>query len=94
MRLLRSFFFFFSYKILKIYVPDIYLCILVFIYFQLLDLFALNAGDKDKNDFSSSASSKKSNTVNEFMKSLPELWDSKDYEEEYDMSSFISSLRQ
>lgn len=59
-----------------------------------MDLFALNTNNANEKQFSDAAeSSKKVHTVHEFMKSLPELWDVKDYEEEYDMSSFISSLR-
>ena len=58
---------------------------------QLLDLFALNSDSKkeDNNELARTTS----NTAAEFMKSLPELWDTKDYDEEYDMSTFISSLK-
>lgn len=58
---------------------------------QLLDLFALDSDYKrvDSNESSETPT----NSAAEFMKSLPELWDTKDYDEEYDISTFISSLK-
>lgn len=57
---------------------------------QLLDLFSLSddtvrpnkANDGDKQV-----------TLNQALENLPELWEDKEYEEEYDMTQFIKTLR-
>ncbi|XP_065212027.1 TATA-binding protein-associated factor 172 isoform X2 [Planococcus citri] len=61
---------------------------------KLLDLFSLNSNEQlDKKNSITSAESSKGNSINEYMKSLPELWDTKNYEEEYDLTSFVKSLK-
>lgn len=61
---------------------------------QLLDLFELN---KNQGNGSSSNGGKDSaNTgkasMQDVLQNLPDLWDDKQYEEEYDLSQFIESL--
>lgn len=66
---------------------------------QLFDLFdgatsatssqATSVGSGDKNSQLSSGSKRSSS----FMDLLPELWDQQQYETEYDLSSFVSSLK-
>lgn len=56
---------------------------------QLLDLFSNKpAGGKD----GSGSTSKSSNGMKSILESLPELWEHKQYEDEYDLSQFISKL--
>ncbi|CAK1596473.1 unnamed protein product [Parnassius mnemosyne] len=54
---------------------------------QLLDLFQLSGQNPNQPQQQSSASGVKS-----VLETLPDLWDDKQYEEEYDMSNFIKSL--
>lgn len=63
---------------------------------QVLDLFSLDetqksqtaAGKSDQSDDSTQKTGVKS-----VLENLEELWDEKQYEDEYDLSSFISSLK-
>ncbi|XP_060522113.1 TATA-binding protein-associated factor 172 [Cylas formicarius] len=55
---------------------------------QLLDLFSHNAGSDE-----GASSSKGSNGVKAILESLPELWDHKQYDEQYDLSNFMSKLQ-
>jgi len=54
---------------------------------QLLDLFSLDDPSKQKNRTNSSSGSIKS-----VLETLPELWDTKIYDDEYDLNSFIQTL--
>lgn len=58
---------------------------------QLLDLFNSSKGEEafKTSGESKSSESKKAN----FMDLLPELWDQQQYETEYDLSNFVSSLK-
>lgn len=60
---------------------------------QLLDLFNLsdNAGQNQRMERGSGTDEKV--TMNSILKTLPELWDDKPYEEEYDLSQFMDGLR-
>lgn len=55
---------------------------------QLLDLFSLDDPSKEKSRTNSSGGSMKS-----VLETLPELWDSKIYDDEYDLNSFIQTLK-
>lgn len=64
------------------------------LHFQLLDLFSL--GDKKKDNQKSSKSqpaSSHSLTMKTVLEMLPDLWEEKQYEEEYDLSNFVNNLR-
>lgn len=59
---------------------------------QLLDLFSLS------DEAARSSKAKDSDrgaqvTLNQALENLPELWEDKEYEEEYDMTQFIKTLR-
>lgn len=54
---------------------------------QLLDLFSLDDPSKEKSKTNSSSSSIKS-----VLETLPELWDAKIYDDEYDLNGFIQTL--
>ena len=57
---------------------------------QLLDLFTLDSrGAACAEEKASSAS----RSVKSVLDSLPDLWDESAYESEYDLSSFVQSLR-
>ncbi|XP_062852263.1 TATA-binding protein-associated factor 172 [Trichomycterus rosablanca] len=59
---------------------------------QLLNLFTLDKGDKaDKSEAASSLSGKSS--MKSVLDGLGELWDQQQYEAEYDLDSFMHSLR-
>lgn len=62
---------------------------------QLLDLFTLDSkaahSADDKSGKSGSSSSGKSG-VKSLLDNLPELWDEQQYDTEYDLTTFISSL--
>lgn len=55
---------------------------------QLLDLFSLS--DDQKHKATKSASN---DGIKNVLENLPDLWDNRQYEEEYDMTSFIQSLK-
>ncbi|XP_022171117.1 TATA-binding protein-associated factor 172 [Myzus persicae] len=55
---------------------------------KLLDLFSLDDPSKEKSRTNSSGGSMKS-----VLETLPELWDSKIYDDEYDLNSFIQTLK-
>lgn len=54
---------------------------------QLLDLFQLSGQSSSQAQQQSAASGVKS-----VLETLPDLWDDKQYEEEYDMTNFIKNL--
>lgn len=54
---------------------------------KLLDLFSLDDPSKEKNKSSSTNTSIKS-----ILEALPELWDTKIYDDEYDLNSFVQTL--
>ncbi|XP_046389697.1 TATA-binding protein-associated factor 172 [Ischnura elegans] len=68
---------------------------------QLLDLFSLKGKPNEENERYKNISQNDKNfsvnsggqNVKSLLDSLPELWEDKQYEEEYDLSSFIESLR-
>lgn len=65
-------------------------CILILIFFfQLLDLFSLDDPSKERNKQSSS-----SHSIKSVLETLPELWDTKIYDDEYDLNSFIQTLNE
>jgi TATA-binding protein-associated factor len=61
---------------------------------QLLDLFSLDDKKKDnqktvKNQTVTSGTV----TMKTVLETLPDLWEEKQYEEEYDLTNFVNSLR-
>ena len=65
---------------------------------QLLDLFTISGADKGQTARSSGPQhdvqglSGVGNNIKEVLGGLTELWDEKQYEEEYDLSNFVKSL--
>jgi TATA-binding protein-associated factor len=58
---------------------------------QLLDLFSLG---NNKGDITNKASASRSDTgMKNILENLPELWDSQQYDSEYDLTNFIQSLK-
>lgn len=55
---------------------------------QLLDLFSHNP-----TSGGSSGSNTPGGTIKTVLESLPDLWDDKQYEDEYDLTQFIDKLR-
>lgn len=70
---------------------------------QLLDLFELSSSEKESGkssalSFGSGGSSMMSGgkqpvSMKTMLDSLPELWDTQQYENEYDLSNFLQSLK-
>ena len=66
---------------------------------QILDLFTVDSGrdDKKKKDGSTSASASSSSgtksSLKTIMDEMDELWDEKQYENEYDLDNFMGSLK-
>lgn len=62
---------------------------------QLLDLFTLdNKGEKITSHSKSEASKDtKLKGIKSVLENLPELWDTSQYETEYDLSNFLKSLK-
>lgn len=71
-----------------------------FLHLQLLDLFTIGgqSGGMDQSTWSAPQSLNSTPGSNSSMKvildSLPDLWDDKDYEEEYDLTNFVRTLKQ
>jgi TATA-binding protein-associated factor len=64
------------------------------LHFQLLELFSL--GDKKKDNQKSSKSQPTSShtlTMKTVLETLPDLWEENQYEEEFELSHFVKSLR-
>jgi TATA-binding protein-associated factor len=64
------------------------------VHFQLLDLFSL--GDKKKDGQKSSKSQPTPShtlTMKTVLETLPDLWEDKQYEEEYDLTNFMKNLQ-
>ena len=62
---------------------------------QLLDLFELSSANKTGDNSSASTStSGKNMSVKVMLDSLPELWDTQQYDNQYDMDNFLDSLSQ
>jgi TATA-binding protein-associated factor len=62
--------------------------------FQLLDLFSLD--DKKKESPKSSKNQPVASgalTMKTVLETLPDLWEEKQYEEEYDLTNFMNNLR-
>ncbi|XP_049802115.1 TATA-binding protein-associated factor 172 [Schistocerca nitens] len=60
---------------------------------QLLDLFSLDDKRKDIAHSSSSHSQLSGVSMKTVLETLPDLWEDKQYEEEYDLSTFMQSLK-
>lgn len=61
---------------------------------QLLDLFSLSEQQKQQQEQARGSSATASNTsVKQMMENLPDLWEDQQYQEEYDLSSFIKTLK-
>lgn len=62
---------------------------------QLLDLFTLDNKGEKITSHSKSESSKdtKLKGIKSVLENLPELWDTSQYETEYDLSNFLKSLK-
>lgn len=62
---------------------------------QLLDLFTLdNKGEKITSSSKSEANKDtKLKGIKSVLENLPELWDTSQYETEYDLSNFLKSLK-
>ena len=63
---------------------------------QLLDLFSLEGNGKTPNGSSNTipnVGGVSSGSVQGMLSTLPDLWDAKEYEEEYDIKTFMSTLR-
>lgn len=60
---------------------------------QLLDLFTLESGHASNIVNSDNKSGSSSRGVKSILESLPDLWEESAYESEYDLSTFIQSLR-
>lgn len=58
---------------------------------QLLDLFSLTEQQQQEQARAAAAQSSKT-SVKQMMENLPELWEDQQYQEEYDLSSFIKTL--
>jgi len=62
--------------------------------FQLLDLFSLD--DKKKDSQKSSKNQPVASgalTMKTVLETLPDLWEEKQYDEEYDLTNFMKNLR-
>lgn len=59
---------------------------------QLLDLFSLDSAPKTSGEGSDKGSSS-GKGMKSVLENLPELWDSQQYDSEYDLSGFIKSLK-
>lgn len=61
---------------------------------QLFDLFNLSASGKtDKTNDNIDNASNTNITMKHVLETLPELWEDKQYEEEYDMTQFLQTLK-
>lgn len=66
----------------------------LFLFLQLLDLFSLENRSKAPNGSSNNTGQSSGQlTVQTMLSTLPDLWEDKQYEEEYDMKTFMNSLR-
>lgn len=63
---------------------------------QLLDLFELSSTDKSSKSGSSDSSgiTSKTMSIKSVLDSLPELWDTSQYDNQYDLNTFLNSLQQ
>lgn len=60
---------------------------------QLLDLFMLDKKQEGEREGGHGSSGAGGLSMSSVLASLPALWDSRQYEEEYDLSNFLQSLR-
>lgn len=61
---------------------------------QLFDLFNLSQNEKnDKNTDIIDSASNTNISMKQVLETLPELWEDKQYEEEYDMTQFLQTLK-
>lgn len=58
---------------------------------QLFDLF--NLSSTDKNEKTKDGDSGSNISMKNVLQNLPELWEDKQYEEEYDMTQFLQTLK-
>lgn len=73
-------------------------CANCFLFLKLLDLFSLENANRTSNGSSSSSTNTRSQSVgpvsiHTMLSTLPDLWEDKQYEEEYDMKTFMKSLK-
>lgn len=63
---------------------------------QLLDLFTVDSGrhDNKKKQAAAAAASNKTVSMKAIIDELDELWDEKQYENEYNLENFMGSLKQ
>jgi TATA-binding protein-associated factor len=70
------------------YIEVLYIC------FQLLDLFSLDDKKKDNQKTAKNQTVTLGTvTMKTVLETLPDLWEEKQYEEEYDLTNFVNSLR-
>lgn len=60
---------------------------------NLFDLFDLSDGQAKGGETSHAKNSKSTSTVRQVLENLPELWEDKQYEEEYDLTQFLQTLK-
>lgn len=61
---------------------------------QLFDLFNFSLNEKnDKNNDVNDSASNTNISMKQVLETLPELWEDKQYEEEYDMTQFLQTLK-
>lgn len=65
---------------------------------QLFDLFALSDASSSKGTNGprhgrDDSTTKQNVSLKQALESLPDIWDDKEYEEEYDMTQFIKTLK-
>jgi len=59
---------------------------------QLLDLFTLDSKLSEKMNEKEGKSGASNKSMKSVLENLPELWDEQQYDTEYDLSNFISTL--
>lgn len=64
---------------------------------QILDLFNVTSSEEEKarkrKDFEAAATASKRTSTKAVLENLENLWDDKQYEEEYNLDSFIQGLK-
>jgi TATA-binding protein-associated factor len=58
-----------------------------------LDLFSLDDKKKDNQKTAKNQPASGTLTMKTVLETLPDLWEEKQYEEEYDLTNFVSNLR-
>jgi TATA-binding protein-associated factor len=60
---------------------------------QLLDLFSFGNNKSDITNKATASRSSSDTGMKNILENLPELWDSQQYDSEYDLTNFIQSLK-